>query len=238
MLQLLAVYLLYQVLKEIVEAQRGREMLINLALVLGAIIGVVALKGVATYGQIYLANVAAQRLVMGLRQRLYDNLQRLSVAFFDSERTGHLMSRVVADTSLAQTILTGDLVSMVTAPVRVVGGVVLMFSFSWKLTLASFFAFPFTAWLIQRAGMRMRRLTGQVQSKIADLSVILHETLSAIRLIRAYGTEEFEKERFGQQNLTTTRTSLKAARVTALLTPLVEVVAVCCFAFAFWIGGV
>ena len=228
---------LMPVLRDIFSTQHGKAAFAQISLALGAVIGLYLLRGLAAYGQSYLTNVAAQRLVRDLRQKLYSHIQRLPIGYFDTERTGHLMSRIVVDTSLVQNVLAGELINIVTAPVRVIGGIGAMLWCSWRLTAASVLVFPAVALLIYAAGRRMRRHTGEVQSRLADLSALLQETLSAIRLVRAYNTQEYEERRFGERNLETVRASLRAARISAALQPLVELVAMIAIASAMLVGG-
>ncbi len=228
---------LMPVLRDIFSTQHGKAAFAQISLALGAVIGLYLLRGLAAYGQSYLTNVAAQRLVRDLRQKLYSHIQRLPIGYFDTERTGHLMSRIVVDTSLVQNVLAGELINIVTAPVRVIGGIGAMLWCSWRLTAASVLVFPAVALLIYAAGRRMRRHTGEVQSRMADLSAMLQETLSAIRLVRAYNTQEYEERRFGERNLETVRASLRAARISAALQPLVELVAMIAIASAMLVGG-
>jgi subfamily B ATP-binding cassette protein MsbA len=228
---------LMPVLRDIFSTEHGKAAFAQISLALGAVIGLYLLRGLAAYGQSYLTNVAAQRLVRDLRQKLYSHIQRLPIGYFDTERTGHLMSRIVVDTSLVQNVLAGELINIVTAPVRVIGGIGAMLWCSWRLTAASVLVFPAVALLIYAAGRRMRRHTGEVQSRMADLSAMLQETLSAIRLVRAYNTQEYEERRFGERNLETVRASLRAARISAALQPLVELVAMIAIASAMLVGG-
>ncbi len=228
---------LIPVLRDMFSAPRGTAMFLHLGLALAMVLGLYVLRGFAAYGQAYLNAVAAQRLARDLRHKVYSHMQRLPIAYFDNERTGKLMSRIVWDAALVQNVLGGELMNIVTAPIRVLGGLAAMLWFSWELTSAGVLVFPAVALLIYRAGRRMRRHTAEVQTKLADLSALLQETLSAIRLVRAYGTEQYEERRFEVENVEVVRAGLRAARVSAVVSPLVELVAVAGVMTAVLVGG-
>jgi len=228
---------LLPVLRAMFTGTPGKDMFTGLALAIGLVVLLYLLRGMATYGQLYLTEAFAQRLARDLRHRLYARLQRLPIAYFDNERTGHLMSRIVVDTGLVQTVLSGELANIVAAPLRVLGGFAAMLWASWRLTLASMVVFPGVAMIIYQAGRRMRRHTGEVQSRLAELGALLQETIGAIRLVRAYGTEDYETRRFAKENVQTVKAGLRAARVRAMLSPLIELVAVVGIAAAVLLGG-
>jgi subfamily B ATP-binding cassette protein MsbA len=201
------------------------------------ILGIGVVRALFAFVGFYYTNYAALHAIRRLRNEMYRHLQSLSVSFFDRERTGHLMSRIISDTALVQTIFVGEIINMVATPVAAALGLGLMLKLNWQLTLVSMVVFPLAAYAVTKAGRKIRLLTLQLQGKIAELSSVLQEAVSGIRTVKALGTEAFETQKFAGKTAETTRFALRSARVQALLHPLVELVAVFGFVAALWFGG-
>jgi len=182
------------------------------------------LKCACLYAATYLGHYVSQRVVVDLRQRVFDRLVLLPLSFHDVWRTGELMSRITQDVQLVQLLVGGQLIEAVAAPVTIVVGMAVMLKWSWQLTLVCAVFGPPLAILITRAGRRMRVATRLLQAKIADLNARLQERLSSMRVIQSFAREQYEVEHFAAVNQATFGAYMRAARLHALLPPLVEFV--------------
>lgn len=201
------------------------------------VLGVALARSLAMCGQIYFTNLVGQRLVADLRQQVYAHLMRLSVGFFDSAKTGELMSRLTNDMAALQVMLVNTVIEMLSAPLMIVGGTVALFCLSWRLSLLACLCLPLTVFLIRRAGMRMNWAAAQSLIKLADLSEVMQERLSAIRIINTFGTQDVEIATFRDRNTEAFRARMREARVQTGLLPSVELLAALGLILALWFGG-
>lgn len=212
---------LAQALKMFTEMITGRPELINqLALfVLAVYLG----KWSFSYGQSVLLSAAVFRLSRDLRGHLYNHLHALSVSFFDRQRTGQIMSRLTNDVNLVQSSAP-LFVEMITAPVRGIGGIIAMFVLNWRLTLAALVIVPVMAVVIGRIAGKMRTLTSLLQMRLGDITETMEETISGMRIIKSFATEDYEMQRFGVRNQESYNAAMRGARRSALLNPTIELV--------------
>jgi subfamily B ATP-binding cassette protein MsbA len=201
------------------------------------VLGVALARSLAMCGQIYFTNLVGQRLVADLRQRVYAHLMRLSVGFFDSAKTGELMSRLTNDMSALQVMLVNTVIEMLSAPLMIVGGTVALFCLSWRLSLLACLCLPLIVFLIRRAGRRMNWAAAQSLLKLADLSEVMQERLSAIRIINTFGTQDVEIATFSDRNNEAFRARMREARVQTWLLPSIELLAALGLISALWFGG-
>jgi subfamily B ATP-binding cassette protein MsbA len=183
------------------------------------------LKGITFGAQLYFSQLFAQRIMFVLRGGLHAHLIRLSSSFFESRRTGDLMSRTTNDVNLLQNLVSAELVQAARAPVVVIAALVLMLRMSWQLTLLSLAVGPVVAYLISWGSRKMRYVTRQVQKRLGQLNTHLQERLSAVRVVQIFAREAHEIERFDQINERNMQANLKAVKVSALLYPGVELIA-------------
>ncbi|NIM05572.1 MAG: ATP-binding cassette domain-containing protein, partial [Armatimonadetes bacterium] len=186
---------------------------------------VYTLKCFAQGAQLYLTQLFAQRIIFILRGRLHAHLLRLSSSFFESRRTGDLMSRTTNDVSVLQNLVSVELVQAARAPAVIIFALVLMVRMSWQLTLLSLLVGPIVAYAISRGSRKMRSVTRQVQKRLGQLNTHLQERLSAIRVIQVFAREEHEINRFDEINEKNVRANLKVVKIGALLYPGVELIA-------------
>lgn len=194
-------------------------------------------RSLAMAGQIYFTNLVGQRLIADLRQRVYAHLMRLSVGFFDNAKTGELMSRLTNDMNALQMLVVATVIDMFTAPLMVLGGTVALFVLSWRLSLLACLCLPVIVYLIRRAGRRMNIAANQSLLRLADLSDIMQERLSAIRIINTFGTQEQEVAAFAEHNTEAFSARMREARVQAWLLPAIEWLAAMGLILALWFGG-
>jgi len=194
-------------------------------------------KAVFSFGQSYLVAAAVYRIAMELRNEIYEHLQKLSLSFFERNRTGNLMSRMINDVGIIQASA-GSLVEALQAPVMVLAGVGRMFWIEWRLALVSVIFVPLMGTAIDRIGKRIKRLTIALQAKIADVTTILEETLAGIRIVKSFGMEKHEIRRFHAQNLASYRAAMRAVRRSASISPVVEVIGILGVGAIILFGGV
>ncbi|MDO4785480.1 MAG: ABC transporter ATP-binding protein, partial [Fretibacterium sp.] len=223
--------------KSVVDDVLISKNLFALNLICVSVVLIFVLKAMTLYGQQYLMNDVGQRVVMDIRIVLYDHMQRMSLRTLHAARVGELMSRITGDVATLQNLVTNTFVDLVFNAVTFVG----MFSFilylNWRLTLLIVVVLPVVAWLLAFAARRLRRAGHRVQERLADLTAIATEAFSAIRVVRAFATEEQELERFRRGNVENFDALLRAVRIQAFLSGVIEIFLICALAVVFWFGG-
>ncbi|TDI14482.1 MAG: ABC transporter ATP-binding protein, partial [Acidobacteria bacterium] len=187
------------------------------------LVGLYLVKGVAMYFSSYLLLSLGQRVIRDLRRDLYASIQSQSLGFFSRHPTGLLMSRVTHDVDRLKVTLTrqmGDTFRLLATLAAVIPYV---FYLHWQLAMLCLVVFPAVVYPVLNFGRRLRKTSQRSQERMADLSSILHETITGTRIVKSFGMEEFEKRRFGQALAHMLRFDLKAARLLSLSPPVLEV---------------
>ncbi|MGE5575822.1 MAG: ABC transporter ATP-binding protein [Syntrophothermus sp.] len=209
----------------------------RLNLLAGSIILLFLVKGVASYGQGYLASYISQRLIVDLRNKIFGHLQKLSLAFHETTRTGELIARVTNDVALVQASFPIGLMDLLQQVLMLAGALVSIFLIHWKLASLMFIVLPVLGLVVNRFGAKIRQLTRTVQEKIADLTSILQETLAGIRIVKAFGMEKHEVTRFEEKNDANFQVTMKSAQLSATLTPFLELLSAFGMTVVIWYGG-
>ncbi|HTE17477.1 MAG TPA: ABC transporter ATP-binding protein, partial [Armatimonadota bacterium] len=219
-----------------IQAHAGRQDMrqVNFITVLG--IGVMVLRGLTYFAYNYAWSYAGQKLSMRLRNEVFAHLQRLPISFFDQRKTGQLMSSLSNDVPAVNTVLAA-MQDSVNAPVILFGGIGLLFWLNWQLALISCICLPPTAAIIVRASRRTRKYTAQVQSSLAYVSEHAEETISGIRIVKSFGNEDYEAQRFSNRSNSVFRSVLRTIRVRLAMTPLVELLGAVAMILVLWVGG-
>jgi len=191
----------------------------------------------AGYLSSYLIKYVGHSVVRDIRCDLYEHIHALSLDFFQRESTGVLMSRVINDIAKVRDLVTRDLADLVQSFFKIVGLLIFTFYTNWKFSLMAFAISPILAIPILKLGKKMRRTSKQAQNKIADVTQLMHEAISGARVVKAFGMEQFEVRRFYKQAMKYFGVLMRAARVSALSTPLVQLIGVIGGAIIFVIGG-
>lgn len=197
----------------------------------------VAGKGLISFVKNYLMAFVGQRSVADIRSALYGHMQRMSVAYFESRRTGELMARITNDVTMVQVGVSTGLADVIYQSLVLAGSLISVFLLHWKLALLTFVTFPLIAWVVTRTGKRIRMVSHRVQEKMADLTSVLQETISGIRVVKAFAMEEQENKRFTTENEGSFNTTMKSARIVAMLTPTIELLVVMALIVIVWYGG-
>ncbi len=202
-----------------------------------AVIGVFLVKGIAAYGSYYLLNLIGQDIIRQLRNRLYDHMQALPLAFFQHEKTGDLMSRITSDVAVISSMFTSAITGAIKEFLSVVGLLVVTFYMIPKLAIYTFVILPIAAMPIFHFGRKVRRTRLGAQRAIADLNAFLHETLVGIKIVKAFNMQDYEKKRFAVKSRRIFRKEMKESKIRALSSPFMEFLGGVGIAFVIWYGG-
>ncbi|MBU1156074.1 MAG: lipid A export permease/ATP-binding protein MsbA [Proteobacteria bacterium] len=188
-------------------------------------IGIIVLytvKGLSSYGQTYLMQYVGQRIVTQFRIDLYAHLQRLSLSYYDRTPTGELMSRITNDVNQMQgavsSVVTGVLKDMFT----IVGLVAVIVYRDWFLAVFALGVFPLCIIPLVKFGRRLRKISHRSQETMADVTVLLHETIAGARIVKGFCREDYETQRFTDEAFRLFRLRMKDISTRAMSSPLME----------------
>lgn len=207
------------------------------AAVPGLIFVTFLMRGLADYGQAYSMNWVGLRVVTDLRDKLYRHLHFLPLGFFSERKTGQLISRVTQDTMLVQNSVSTVLTDMVKQPLTLIGLILTLFYFDAFLASMSLFIFPLTVYPIVRFGKKVKTAIRKAQAQVGDITSIIHETLTGLRVVKAFGMEEYEISRFGAENGRFFKSMMDAVKAGEMTRPVIEIIGSCGAAFCFWYGA-
>ena len=211
-----------------------RKMLMLIPLV---ILMIYVLKGIFRYVRVYLMSRAGVKMVQDIRNDLYRHLQQLSLSFFTDTPTGVLMSRVTYDVGLVQTAITEALVGVFRDAFMIVGLACVVFYRNAQLGLLAIIGLPIAFYPLVAFGRRMKKASRRSQEQMGSLSKLMQERIGGAGLVKAFGTEEKELDRFQEENRKLVRSFLKIQRVKALSNPVMEFIGAAAVALIIWIGG-
>ncbi len=195
------------------------------------------LKGVTYYIYTFLLEQVGQSIIRDFRQNIFDHIHKQSLSFFNSMPTGTLMSRIISDVTLMQQAVSNALVGVVRDFFQVVILLGVVFYMNWKLAMFSFIVLPVAAYPIVKFGRIFRRLSTSTQEEVANVSNILHETITGNRIVKAFCKEEYEGKRFWEQVGTLFSITIKDAKYRCMQHPLMEFIGGIAIALIIWFGG-
>ncbi|NLU40840.1 MAG: ABC transporter ATP-binding protein [Firmicutes bacterium] len=223
--------------KSIERGASAAALLRELNLAALAVVAIYLAKGLFTYGQTYLTYFLGQRVAVDLRGMLFKHVQRLSLSFHERRKSGEVVSRFTNDVSLVQNSLVNGAADLVSQLAILLGAVLMLFVLNWRLSVLILVMIPLVTVVMGRLGHSVRSFTSMVQAKVGDVTSILQETLSGIRVVKAFTMENYEIERFSRENEDAFELGMKSARVGATLVPAMEIMGVLGLAAVLWFGG-
>ena len=202
-----------------------------------SIVVIFLLRGIFLYGQNYLMSWVGQHVIIDIRGEVFRKLQRLSMSFYDKNKTGTIMSYVTNDVNSLQGAMVDNTIELVTESIILIGSVCAMVYLDWKLTLFTVLTFPVVLYFMNFFGKKIRRSGGQIQEATADITSVLQESVSSARVVKSFVREQYEIDRFEKENQANLRANLKNSRYMATLTPTIEFVAALGVTLILWYGG-
>ncbi|PRX35723.1 ATP-binding cassette, subfamily B, MsbA [Orenia metallireducens] len=215
----------------------GETTLVQLNWIIIGIFFIFLFRGIFQYGEKYFTAYVSQNAVKDLRNNLYQHLQSLSLDFYTKNKTGEIMSRTTNDVGKLEGAIASGAIGIFSQMFTLLGGIGKLLYDNWSLTLISFFLFPVIGYVIDVFNKRIRKVSKRAQVKIGNLSDVLQETISGIRVVKSFGREEYEYDRFEEENYANFRANLKNSQLKATLTPVTEFLAAMSFIVVLWYGG-
>jgi subfamily B ATP-binding cassette protein MsbA len=201
------------------------------------LLGAYLTKGGARYGQSYLMAAVGERVVATLRRNLYAHIQQMPLSFFADLHSAELMSRVVTDVNRLARVSSTVLVMALRQLAMIVALLSVMAVREWRLAVIAVIIFPFVGVAVRGIGRRLYRINKRSQEKVAELNILLHEAFSGMKIVKAFGREAHEAERFDRVNRRLLDLALKDHRTDEVTEPLMEILAAFGIMGALWYGG-
>ena len=199
--------------------------------------GVVLLLAAASYTRFYLVSWVGERVVADIRRAVFDQVIRLSPAYYEVTRTGEILSRLTTDTSVLQMVVGTSVSIALRNALMLVGGTVLLAVTSARLTGLVFLVVPLVLVPILVFGRRVRRLSRASQDRVADVGSYVDEALGAIRTVQAFGHEPVDRQRFATRVEEAFTTAVRRIGARALLTAVVIALVFGAVSLILWKGG-
>ncbi len=199
--------------------------------------GIAAILAVATAARYYFVTWLGERVVADIRSRVFDHMLSLSASFFESARTGEILSRLTTDTTVLQSVVGSGASVALRNVLLLVGGFSMLVITSPRLTGMIALAIPLVLLPLILFGRRVRHLSRLSQDRIADTSAIASEALGAIQIVQAYVSERWEAARFRAATESAFTTALRRLRARALLTAVAILVVFGSIVAVLWFGG-
>jgi ATP-binding cassette subfamily B protein len=212
----------------------SRTELLNAAVV--AFVAIVILAALFDYLGTYLMDSSGVRMVADIREALFARLQRHSLRFHSTQRTGDLISRVMSDISRVQDMLVRSLSVLVPNIALIIGMMIVMFIIDWTFTLLALAVGPPLFFLSLSFRDRIKGASRRARQVEGELAAQTGEVLGAVRVVQAFTREDFEDERFARRATSALQANLEATRLQARFSPLVDVLAGCGTALVLFIG--
>ena len=180
----------------VVDEVVGPQNLQRIVLLIGALLLVYGGIALADVGDSYIRHTVGERFLFDLRVRLYDHLQRLSLAFYDRTSTGEIMSRVSNDVNALEQFITHGVILTLVDGLRLLGASVILMVMDWRLALVALIPVPFIAFALRRFNRNVRPIYRLVRDRLGDINAKLQDELAGMRVIQAFGQETAEATRF------------------------------------------
>lgn len=196
-----------------------------------------AVKNLFWYGQSFLIVRVEQGVIRDLRDAVYSHYHQLPLQYFHGSRAGELISRITNDINLVRGAVANGLANVLRSSFLVVVFLVMVFWASWQLALVSLLILPPSIILISLVGRQLRVRSAITQEKMANITSTLEETITGIRVVKAFGMEKSEQSKFKGYTGDFFKTMVKLTRIGSLAPPLTEYLGVLVGVLILWYGG-
>jgi ATP-binding cassette, subfamily B, bacterial MsbA len=218
-----------------------RIQLLNIMTIM--VIIIFLLKGIFEFLKAYLMGDVSERVIRDVKNDIYRKIQNLSMDFFNHNPTGKLMSRITHDAAVIRDSIGSGVADTFSQPIEiffyvaVLVGLKIYGGVPWNFILVSLVVFPFIVVPVVRIGKRLRKISRSSQEQVGDISNMLLETISAIKLVKSFGMEDYECKTFKEKNQKFYKLTLNSIKKMKIVSPLTECMMVICVGIILWIAG-
>ena len=199
--------------------EKNHQMLFMIPLVVAC---VYVFKGFCDFGQYYLMSFIGQSVIRDLRDEMFKKLSDMSVGFFVRHSTGELVSRMNNDVMMVQGAMTNAITGIVRDVLTIISLIFVVFYRDFKLALIAMIVFPLAIYPLLTFGRRLKKYSRRMLVSLEDITERLNETITGIRIVKAFAMEGYERERFTKVNQTLFNAFMKRFKVRALSNPVME----------------
>ncbi len=225
------------IIKDMIDDVLMSKDMVMLNLIAAGILVVMFTRGVFYYGQSYLVSYVGQRVIIDVRSVLFRKFQRMPLSYYDKQQTGTVMSYITNDVAVMQRAIVDNLIELVTEGSILIGSLAMMIYLDWKLSLLTLMTIPLVGFAMKIFGRKLKRSSTVIQERVAEITSLLQESISAIRVVKSFVRESYEIKRFEEQNWRNFQAAMKNVKLSSLLTPTVEFLAAIAVTFIVWFGG-
>ncbi len=226
-----------QVIRAVVDHGLGSGSSAALTDALLLFIAVVTLMGISVAGRAYLVSWLGERVVADIRKAVFDHTLKLEPGFFETTRTGEVITRLTADTSLIQVVVGSTAAIAVRNVLLMAGGVVMLAVTSPRLTVLVLLGVPVVILPVWLLGHRIRGLSRDSQDRIADVGACVDEVLHGIRTVQAYCHEAIDRRRYAERVESSFETAIRRSLFSALTSGIVILLTFGAIGVVLWVGG-
>jgi subfamily B ATP-binding cassette protein MsbA len=206
--------------------------------VAAGLLALFVLRSVLSFVGSFLLQVAGDRIIVELREQLFQHLHSLSLGgYHDHQRVGDLLSRLSNDVAAIRNVVSNTLVSLIVNVFQLVGAAAVMMAMNWRLGLIVLAVGPLTTLVSKLFGPVFQRLSGRIQDELAHSTTVAQESLAAIQVTKAFAREEHEARRYGQTMARFLQAAIEARKVDASFNALVAFLGSSSTIAIFWFGG-
>ncbi|MCX7126003.1 MAG: lipid A export permease/ATP-binding protein MsbA [Gammaproteobacteria bacterium] len=167
------------------------------------------IRGISSFVSSYFISLVARTVVRDLRRLIFGKLLQLPATFYDQNSSGYILSTIIYNVEQVAQACSDALLTILRETSTAIGLIVVMFVVSWKLTLLFMFIAPLIAWVVKWSSVRMRRLSGNVQQSMGDVTHVAGEGINGYRVIRLYGGQKYETDKFDKATKANLQRELK-----------------------------
>lgn len=205
--------------------------------VIGIFLGLVVLQGFCSMGNSYLTTWVSQRIIADFRAHLFAHLQTLTVSFFSKRRTGELLSRLMNDVTVIQSVITETPIDSAKQLVTFIGGIGFLLAMNWRLCLLILVLLPLLVFVARFFGRKLKALSTSIQDQHASLNTLIEEVISGIRVVKSFVQTSREQQRFVRQLDHGLTLTLRRATIMAVFIPVISLMTFSAAAAVLWYGG-
>jgi subfamily B ATP-binding cassette protein MsbA len=197
----------------------------------------VVIKNLFGYAQTYFTEYLEQKVLYRIRRDVYSHILNLPLSFFDREKAGHIISRLTNDVNMLRGAVIGVVASIIRNTLMTLIALLIILLVSWKLTLVTFVVIPLNVVLVGIIGRKLKKRTLRAQEGMADMTANLEESISGVRVVKAFNKGDFEKRRFDRYNVRHMMQYIKMQLWGALSSPTSELLGTMSMVVILWYGG-